>query len=346
MPKVESADWRYVLRSAREPVMSNGDLKTHLRLAPFLSLDALLCAGCADGFFEHGTVRMPFRRIFPAGMLCGGYLHSEIFTLATGETQWSGLDDALADSGVAWLLAEAPQEDSALHGLCATLRKAGWRVYYMPGRASPYIDFTWKEGDFYAALRRANAKEHRNLRTSWRKLKQAGKVEIRFSETEISPELAALLGEVEKKSTKKGTGIFSPQRLRTTLALLDRESVHLALLYLDGTLAAWDLDFFRGGVVYSYNRSYDRSFSAFGPGKILHYANLAHAYARGARKAELLGDADALKMRMATGTRQRCRIAAFSAGFMGSIAHRLFSLRQARKQRGQKWTGKNDISLG
>lgn len=306
-----------------------------LYVAPYITVQALLNAGCAKGVLQCGRSLIPCKPLPARGIAIGGYLHSELCSIAAGEATPAALQQLLKAASFPYLFAEGLKEEKNYRNLSTALRSCGWITRELPGRQSPYIDFPIREhgADLYAFLHQKNPKEYRNLRAARRKLEASYQVSVQFIEAPLTNGLATRLADIEARSSKREVGIFSRTRKNKTMALLRGIPVRVALLLVDGAPVAWDLDIERDGTVYSYNRSYDRAYAAFGPGKLLHYENLNRACAGGARRAELLGDADALKLRLATGVRQRERLAAFRPGILGTAAHAMFRIRQLLKKK-------------
>lgn len=315
-------------------VASEPDACRKLRFSPFVTLPGMFRAGLADGAFILGgplpDAAVPFARAPLRGLSLGGYLHSEITAIGSGCLDWRGLHSLLTVNGIIHVRGEAPETDTAFFALGEYLKQQGWRVEFYPGKRSPYLDFPEsREPDgFCALLREASAKEYRNLRASRRKMEAAHAVAMEFLRLPADEALAARLGAVDENGWKKDLGIFSGARKAATLALFGDTVLNVGLLYLDGALAAWDIDVREGDTVYSYNRSYDARHASLAPGKILHYETLRHAYDEGVSRVHIMGGADALKMRFATGTVQRVHMRAFSPGIAGNVLRRCLAAKR------------------
>ena len=320
MQQTGGALWTFIPREQITAESYKGTI-----IPPFVHFFQLAQAGKLGGALVQNGCYVPINERPLCGIDLGGYVFSELFSLGSGRANWHHVATLLSSRKVAWLRAECPSDDESLTTLGAVLAQAKWRVVWVQGRMSPFIVFPEKTEDFYSYLKAVNPKEYRNVRSSWRKLQEAGPYNVRFVEGIIPQNLLNELSAIEQQSNKQGEGIFSPKNKNATMTLLQNNDVCIGLLYLHSQLIAWDLDIVHNNTVYSYNRAYNQAFSKFAPGKLLHYANLAHSWEKGISQAELLGDADALKMRIATGGRQRMRLIAFCPGILGGLAFICYS---------------------
>lgn len=320
--------------------MGNVHEGTDSRSVSFLPLKNLLLSNTATGLLRYNGCVVPFSRLFLGGLGLGGYVYSEMPSIVysdalpenKGYMNGSGdIQKGLALLAPRYILAEAPMKDGGYRRLVANLLENKWKVVERLARESPFVVFDKsRHKDIYSLLRAVNKKEYRNLRASRRKMQDAHVTRIEFWEKPLNAEIAAAMADVETKSNKAGIGIFSPDKFQQTLILLDNVPVRVALLYLDDSLAAWDLDIEHNSCIYSYNRAYDMAFASLAPGKVLHYENLDKAYER-VDRAELLGDADSLKMRLATGVIKRARCAAFPPNLIGRVGWLAYLLHEKVK---------------
>lgn len=288
----------------------------------------LVAPGCA----------LPFVRPWPMCAAIGGYVFSELSSPVAGEAgsvaaAWPKLPHDLATSGVHALFAEMPRAEFS-RGLEAALASARWRVELREGRHGMVVRFPGdaRPGGFDAFFRAAHVDEFRKTRAAERKLAALGTVEMERVVGRMPPRLLPEMADVERRSWKSATGLFSGARGSRIAEALAGAYVHLLVLRIDGRAVAWDLDLRHGQVGYSFNRCFDDGLRKTGVGKLLHFRNLAVAWDEGLKDVRLLGDVDDLKRYLAADEVPRVRAIAFAPTLAGKMLHTGFRLAESWKR--------------
>jgi CelD/BcsL family acetyltransferase involved in cellulose biosynthesis len=198
----------------------------------------------------------------------------------------------------------------------------GRRVIQRTLARSPYLAI----GGGWEEYRERLSKGFRDdLARSRRRLGERGAVTLEVS-TGAAPDALQQGFEVEASGWKgaRGTAIRShPSLLRfyTDVALwaAERGWLRLAFLRLDGRALAFDLCLEHAGVHYLLKTGYDPSFAELGPGKLLREEMLARAFRERLRSYELLGAAEAWKLRWTSTTRPRELVQAFRPSPLGLL---------------------------
>jgi CelD/BcsL family acetyltransferase involved in cellulose biosynthesis len=160
-----------------------------------------------------------------------------------------------------------------------------------------------------------------------RRLEERGELEVSFDDG--GDALGERLDEgfrIEGSGWKRGSAIAArPETDRFYREVASwargRGWLSLAFLRLDGRPLAFDLRLECAGVVYVLKGGFDREYGRFGPGTLLTHDSIERAFATGASSYELLGQADAYKLRWTDATRERVRVQAFSRSPAGRLSH-------------------------
>jgi CelD/BcsL family acetyltransferase involved in cellulose biosynthesis len=222
-----------------------------------------------------------------------------------------------------------PLRSEAVAGLERAAGTAGYRTVTRPAGRAPYIRL---EPDLSALERSFSHNLRHDVRRRMRRLCEAGAVSVEISSG--GPSLDALLAEgfdVEARSWK-GAARTAIASSPATVAFYRSVAqwaasvgwLRLAFLRLDGRAIAFQFDLEHGGAYYSLKIGYDPSFERFAPGKLLAYAMLLRAAARGASVYELLGTDEAWKQRWTHDGRDLAMLHAFSPSVGGRVARWAF----------------------
>ena len=231
----------------------------------------------------------------------------------------------------AWEVAVGPVDVDGfgLRALRAAARAHGYRTVLRPTVRAPYLRLASGVAAHEQSL-------SRNLRHDverrLRRLCEAGVVSVQVADG--SERLEDLLAEgfrVEQLSWKGShrTAIASGEQTSRFYRELARwaestGSLRLAFLRLDGRPIAFQFDLETAPTYYSLKIGYDPEYERFSPGKLLAYAMVSRAVARGLSVYELLGTDEAWKYRWTNDVRERVAFHAFSPSATGRIASSTF----------------------
>jgi len=159
----------------------------------------------------------------------------------------------------------------------------------------------------------------RDVRRRRRKLEELGEVTLEISDgSEPLEELLAEGFRLEASGWKasEGTAIVSAeetQRFYEAIARWSAERGWLRLFFLrvGGRPIAFQLALEYGRTHYFLKGGYDPRDSAYSPGKLLLHATLAHAFERGLRRYELMGDVEPWKLEWTKRFEERVSLEAY-----------------------------------
>ncbi len=216
---------------------------------------------------------------------------------------------------------------------CEASRVAGRRTVSRTLIQPPYVPLEQGFEAFEAGLPRKRRKE---LRRQWRRLAETG--DLTFDVGDASDDLHARLDEVfavEDSGWKaeRGTAIAShphTRRFYTRVAewAAERGWLRLPVLRLDGRAVAVDYALECEGVWYALKGGYDPQFGSFGPGILLLYRTLEHAFGAGLHRFDLLGEPDPYKLDWAGGRTERAWVAAFASSPAGQAGYSMAAARE------------------
>jgi CelD/BcsL family acetyltransferase involved in cellulose biosynthesis len=217
-------------------------------------------------------------------------------------------------------------------------RDAGYRTASSPLARSPYIVSRPSLAEHERSL--SHNLRH-DVRRRMRRLCESGTVSIDVHTG--SERLDNLLAEgfrTEQLSWKgdRATAIASRSETIKFYSEIARWAaavgwLRLAFLRLDGRAIAFQFDLETNQRYYSLKIGYDPAFERFSPGKLLAYAMVMRAVARGIESYELLGTNEPWKERWTQTFRERVTIHAFASSPAGMLSWAAFShgRRLARK---------------
>jgi CelD/BcsL family acetyltransferase involved in cellulose biosynthesis len=243
-------------------------------------------------------------------------------------------DAAALAALVSWLFAQRPRrvqldyldaDDPGVPELCRAAARSGHRVLRTVVQRSPYaVLIPGEEID-----RRLTGKAARNLRRNLRRLREAGRVEVRVHTTPSRPD--ALLEEgfrVESSGWKadRGTAILSSPATRRFYLAVARWAagaglLRLGFLRLDGRAIAFAFALQDRTALYLLKGGYDPAYSRFAPGKLLFRSLMAEAVASGARRFELLGAVEPWKLEWTRDVRERILLRSYAPTVLGVADH-------------------------
>lgn len=205
--------------------------------------------------------------------------------------------------------------DPDLRGLSevrAAAREAGCRIIERPVARSPYVD---AEAGWDAYRATLSAKRRKEVERVRRRLAEEGRLEFVFEEDATHLE-DGLRIEGSGWKLERGTAIASDpavHRFYTTVAewAARHDWLRLAFLRLDGEPIAFDFCLHAGGAAYVMKGGYDERYRRFGPGMLLTYEEIAHAFEAGMRAYEFCGADEAYKTAWTRTVRERVRLQAF-----------------------------------
>jgi CelD/BcsL family acetyltransferase involved in cellulose biosynthesis len=231
-------------------------------------------------------------------------------------------------------------DSQGLAALRAVAEGAGLRVVERAVQRSLYVEV---DGDWEQYRRHVGSKPLRELRRRRRRLEAEGQVTVEFVRPaerleELLEEGFAVEGSGWK--TEAGTAILSrPETRRFYTEIASWAAGHgwlvLALLRVDGRVAAFDFCLERGGRTYVLKGGYDPDFRAFSPRTILLHDSLERAFEQGSRSYEFLGADEDYKQRWATGAREYHRFQAFPRTPAGAAGYAAWTVGRSAGMRGR-----------
>jgi CelD/BcsL family acetyltransferase involved in cellulose biosynthesis len=202
---------------------------------------------------------------------------------------------------------------------------AGYRMVERVELNSPHLSLEGVAGADDALDR----KMRKELRRCRRRLEEAGELAVAIERGEDG--LDALLEEafeVEGRQWKgeAGTAIASDPATRAFYGEVarwaaGRGALRLVTLRLDGRLIAFELDLLESGALYALKAGFDPEQARFSPGHLVAHAAVEDAIAAGARSYELLGDAEAYKLKWTGATREMRSVEASPPTAAGAAEH-------------------------
>lgn len=215
--------------------------------------------------------------------------------------------------------------DPGLPGLAevrAAARDAGSRIIERPVARSPYVDAQSGWEAYRGSLSPKRRKEVERVR---RRLEEEGRLEFVLEEDATHLE-DGLRIEGSGWKLERGTAIVSePAVHRFYLSVAEWAARHdwlrLAFLRLDGQPIAFDFCLHAGGAAYVMKGGYDERYRRFGPGMLLTYEELAHAFEAGMEAYEFCGADEAYKTAWTAAVHERVRLQAFPRTLPGWADH-------------------------
>jgi CelD/BcsL family acetyltransferase involved in cellulose biosynthesis len=215
----------------------------------------------------------------------------------------------LPSSAGSLIVGHVPQADESVHALDRASRAARRVTWWEPGQTSPVVDL---EGDFDSYLGRLGRHTRRELARLRRKL-EAEQGDVRVDSFAVPANLQEeLQGALELEASgwkgRRGTAILSrPDTAafyrRFATAFAARGELRLSTLAAGGRLIAFDLCLVANDRAWTIKGAYDEEYRRYAPGLLLLLAEIEDAYSRGLAAVELLGGADAYKLKFTTSSR-------------------------------------------
>jgi CelD/BcsL family acetyltransferase involved in cellulose biosynthesis len=203
-------------------------------------------------------------------------------------------------------------------------QRADRRLLVRTVKRSPFVDTS---GDWATYEHERRGHLLRELRRRRRRLQDRGRVE--FEVREGRDGLDDLLEEgfaVERSGWKgaRGTAIASRPETRRFYAdvarlAVQRGSLRLAFLRLDGRPLAFDFAIEEGGVHHLLKTGFDEAFHALAPGMLLRQDMIRRAFECRLERYEFLGPDVPWKLEWATGTREQILVQAFAPSVPGLL---------------------------
>ncbi len=287
---------------------------------------AMPVEACRGGLRTPTNSHSPFYAPLAASPEARDRLLSELFAKAAGRIE---LD--LLSGG-------EPLRDSAARAA----RDRGRLVISRLVASAPYVDLS---GDFDFYEQGLSRNRRRALRRQRRRLEETG--EVTFEVHDGGERLDALLEEmfrVEASGWKgrRGTAIASRPQTRRFYTDVARWAaaegwLRLAFLRVDGEAVAADYVIEHDQVWYTLKAGYDERLRAFGPGALLLREEIAHCFAAGLARLDLLGCEDPFKLSWTSDGSSRHRIGAFRRNPSG-LAHWTGATARAQARRWRQTT--------
>lgn len=247
--------------------------------------------------------------------------------------------EPLEQAGAAALNAFGMPGDSVL------AQATGSRLHTVPRAGSPVLEMPdgWE-----AAYERRTSKERRSKdRGSTRRLNKLGELEVTVARDGVAVgealDAAFAIHRSRWEGRPDGSTFGQPERsafIRSALCrLADEGRYGICLVRLDGRGVAFASFFQIGTTFYGDRTAFDPEFSRFGPGGMAQRHVIADCAARGVRRVEYLGDAEAYKRSLA----DRLDPVYQGVGLAHGVTGRLYTAKvlgtiAARKQlKKQKW---------
>jgi CelD/BcsL family acetyltransferase involved in cellulose biosynthesis len=203
-------------------------------------------------------------------------------------------------------------------------RDAGYRALVRTLEQSPSIriDRDWER---YEAGLSKNLR--RNVRRGLHRLGEEGRVSVQVENgSRRLPESLAECLRIEALSWKGAgrTAIASRPETRRFYGEVARWGLsagllRLVFLRLDGRAIAFQLALEDGVAYYPLKGGYDPAYARGSPGILVLHATVAHAFAQGLERYELLGGAEAYKLGWASDRRELKLLQAFAPGVAGGL---------------------------
>jgi CelD/BcsL family acetyltransferase involved in cellulose biosynthesis len=216
------------------------------------------------------------------------------------------------------------KDGADLHATAAAARAIGRLLITRPILRSPYVA---ADRDWAAYERRLSTKKLRELRRRRRRLEQQGRVSLEIADG--SQRLDSLLAEgwrVEAAAWKgvRGTAIDSRPDTRMFYREVarwgvERGSLRLAFLRLEGRPLAFDFCLEEDGAHYLLKTGYDPAYREFGPGMMIRYEMLSRAFRLNFRTYEFLGADNPWKFDWAPEFRETILLQAFAPSLTGFV---------------------------
>lgn len=320
-----------------QPLMSAWkDLAARCKTAPYLDPGWLTCwwPAFGTGEIEISTV---WRQGRLAAALTMARRAGQLESTANYHTPLFGIlaeDESAAASIARELFRDAParvtlttlEPDGATLRACKeAAEETGLRVVLRPHLLSPYVDLQYGWNEYQRSL---HGHLLRNLRRGRRQLEEIGplKVEI-VSGGELLDERLDEAFQVEASGWKGRTHTAIQSRPHThrfyrhmARWAAGHGVLRLYLLRLGNRVLAMCLTLQQHGNCYMLKGGYDEEFKRFSPGNLLTEALIQDCAARGIRRVELSGDAEAYKLNWANASRQYMRLEAFAPTLAGRMA--------------------------
>jgi CelD/BcsL family acetyltransferase involved in cellulose biosynthesis len=235
-------------------------------------------------------------------------------------------------------LSQVDEGASAVRRVTAAMASGGWRLAESSAGICPFIDLSRGSWEEYLAGR---GREHRYAFR--RKLKAlSGRFEVRFEEVRSEDRrrlaLALLMDLHLKRWKRKGeSGAFHTPALRgfhdeISRRALERGSLRLQVLWLDGRPAAAIYGFLHDGVFSFYQSGFDPAFHPWSVGLVAMGLSIQSAIAEGAREYDLLHGAEKYKFHWADRSRELRRWDLFPPRGRGLVCQAMVALSVAARR--------------
>jgi CelD/BcsL family acetyltransferase involved in cellulose biosynthesis len=234
-----------------------------------------------------------------------GQIHAILDFLQQTRDQWDLVDlRDIRGAGNTRALIESALPHMGLH----------YRISPEEGRC-PYLPI---DAGSATLMQRASGDFRRTLR---KRMERAAALGLRTRIIENPQEELALLDnliavEYQKHLHGKLARPFIGRYRRVFQSLFDtlgpRHWIYVALLELNGKLAAWQLGFRCGKKLWDYNKAYDRTFLKFAPGTLLVAAVLDYGLSQDYKEYDFLRGEEPYKTVWSTGFHDRFRLSIWS----------------------------------
>jgi len=269
-------------------------------------------------------------------------LHGTPFLLARRkqETMGAALDHLRqrGEDWALWLTAYQVGEEQET-ALFASVQDRGYTFSTTPDVRSPYqrLEETWDE-----KLKTLQPRFRTALRSREKRLREKGKVELRFLDTPAEREQGlSAIREIEEDSWKIETGtaitaLDFQWKFYTLYAPIaaEKQTLRIPVLYSDGEPIAYDYALFENGIYYLLKTSYKNKWHDSYPGFVLRKMLVEWAYAKGAREIDYLGKDEDWKMKWTSSLREHRGCYIYSRTLAARYLYGLHRLRTLLKRNG------------
>ena len=207
--------------------------------------------------------------------------------------------------------------------LFASFARRGYQIVTENAESSPYLEL---QGTFEEKVQMLQPRFRTSLRSRERRLKEKGKLELRFLDSvELWEKGLDAIREIEEDSWKvdAGTAITAQDfqwqfYRRYTPIAASAGTLRIPILYLDDEPLAYDYALLHRGVYYLMKTSYKNKWHDSYPGFVLRYRLMAWTYLQHAAEIDFLGKNEDWKMKWTETVRPHVIHVVFNRNFSGS----------------------------